>query len=146
MAHTESRWRGSAEMIESSARSHAGAASGEWTRMSTASRAAAAVSDQRYRSAGVRSPSAAACSRQRTAATVCCCQKLPDSVPSPASAHSAVARIIAVWGRSQPRTGDQRSVDGTPVARPWGSNTANGAEAAAGVRWWRPGCPPGWRS
>ena len=47
MAQIESRWRWSAETMASSALSHAKAAPGAWTRMSTASLAAAGESDQR---------------------------------------------------------------------------------------------------
>ena len=60
-------------------------------------------------------------------------RKLPDSVPSPASAHRALARIMAVCGRSHPRTGDQRRAEGTPVAKPCGSNTPTGPRSARAV-------------
>ena len=64
---------------------------------------------------------------------VCCLQKLPDSMPPALSAQSALARIMAVCGRSQPRTGDQRSAEGTPAASPSGSNTPTGPSAARAV-------------
>ena len=64
---------------------------------------------------------------------VCCLQKLPDSVPPALSAQSALARIMAVCGRSQPLTGDQRSAEGTPAASPSGSNTPTGPCAARAV-------------
>lgn len=54
-------------------------------------------------------------------------QNPPDSTPpadNPVTAASPVARIIAVSGSSQPRTGDQRIPAGSPSARCWGSNTA----------------------
>ena len=62
----------------------------------TASRACAADSDHRYRSAEVRSPSAAAWSMQRTARSADDCQKLESLVPAAAPAVSALARIMAV--------------------------------------------------
>ena len=64
---------------------------------------------------------------------VCCFQKLPDSVPPALSAQSALARIMAVCGRSQPLTGDQRRAEGTPAASPSGSNTPTGPCAARAV-------------
>ena len=64
---------------------------------------------------------------------VCCFQKLPDSVPPALSAHRALARIMAVCGRSQPLTGDQRRAEGTPAANPSGSNTPTGPCAARAV-------------
>ena len=85
--------------------------------MSTASLAAAGVSDQRYRSAGLRPARAAAWRRQRTAVMVCCRQKLPDSVPCPASVHKAQARIMAVCGASLCAVGNELRWRTTAPAR-----------------------------
>ena len=70
-------------------------------------------------------------------------QKPPDSTPpddSPVEAASPAARIIAVRGSSQPRTGDQR----TPAAyvgeaggRVAGGRRPRPARAPAGRGWWR---------
>jgi hypothetical protein len=139
MAQMESRVRGSAATVASRAESHPGVASGSRARMATASLAFAALCDQRYRSAAGRSSTAAAWRRHRTTETVCCRQKLAFSTPErPASATRAAARSMAVWGRSHPRTGDQRKLGNSDraAARPWGSKTATGCplERAATVR------------
>ena len=92
----------------------------------TASRACGADSDHRYRSCELFPPSAAAWSRQRTACSAADCQKLASVVPRAAPVVSALARTRATCGDSQPRIGDHFVADGTPGAKPWGSNTATG--------------------
>ena len=74
---------------------------------------------------------AAAWRRQRTAVCAWVCQKFASVTPLPTPAVSAAARIMAVCGRSHPRTGDQRSVEGTPAANPCGSNTPTGRPSLA---------------
>src|SRR5699024_2946922 len=56
-------------------------------------------------------------------------QNPPDSTPPaerPVAEARPVARIIAVSGSSQPRTGDHLIPAGMPSARRCGSNTATG--------------------
>jgi len=133
MAHTESRWRGSAETIDSRAWSQDRAARGSVARIATASRAWTADRDHRYRSVGVRPPSAAACSRQRTACSEEACQKFESTVPLAAPVVRALPRSRAVCGFSQPRIGDHRAAERMPGARHWGSKTTTGPIASRAV-------------
>ena len=73
---------------------------------------------------------AAAWRRHRTAVMVCCFQNPEFSVPEALSEHRAAARSMAVWGCSQPRTGDHRSDERMPDASPCGSKTATGPMAS----------------
>jgi hypothetical protein len=101
--------------------------------MASASLAAGAAWDHRYRSAGPRCAKAAACNKQRTALTAWVRQKPAFSTPErDASATSVSALAIAVWGRSHPRIGDQRKEKSSPgaLARPWGSNTTTSPRPA----------------
>ena len=126
MAQTESRCFWSAPTIASSPWCQDCAACGWVARIITASRAWAADSDHRYRSAELRSPRAAACNRARTACSAEDCQKFESVVPDAAPAVSALARIMAVCGFSHPRIGDHLVADGMPGASSCGSKTATG--------------------
>ena len=126
----ESRVRGSEWAACSRASPQPGAALDQPS-TAMASAAEAGSRDQRYRSWAVRPSRAAACSSARRTASVWACQKSPPSTVRlmPVPAASPRARIMAVCGSSQPRTGDQRRPRETPAANCCGSKTATGPTA-----------------
>ena len=116
-------FRGSSSRMPMRSACHPSAASGR-LRTSSASRAKTGLEDQR-RNARTPSPDRAAAWRRH-------CRMISErfchAAFSPFISVSAVitrARRVAMSGSSHPRTGDQRSVEGSPDM-PCGSNTVTG--------------------